>query len=107
MVPAAERGGLPRHTCRQGIEPCVACEEAEAAAEREGLEQAWLEAEKAYYLPDDGIVDWTLTLTHSGYGWSAIAWRSDTTDTVTDRHPSAIAALQSLTRLAQQPSEST
>ena len=60
------------------------------------LAAAWARAEEAYYLPDDGIVDWSLTLWHDSAGWHAAAWRSDTTDYRTENHPTALAALEAL-----------
>jgi hypothetical protein len=64
------------------------------------LETAWSEAEDAWGFPDDGIVDWALTLWHDSAGWHAQAWRSDTVDTQTDAVGSAVEALQAITRLA-------
>ena len=68
----------------------------------ESLSLAWQEAEKAFGLPDDGIVAWSLELRHEAGppglegGRQAEAWRSDTTTVRSAWLPGPIDALRDL-----------
>ena len=65
------------------------------------MKEAWEAAEAAFGLPDDGIVDWSITLWHDTFGWHAQAWRSDTTDVRSTEHETAEAALRGLAAMGQ------
>jgi hypothetical protein len=67
-----------------------------AEALPQSIDNLWLEVERLAGLPDDGIVDWSVTLWHDTSGWHASAWRSDTTDDAVHGHDSARAALKAL-----------
>lgn len=60
------------------------------------IEQAWARVEAAFDLSDDGIVDWSVTLTHDSSGWHAEAWRSDTTTNQVGDRATAADALDDL-----------
>jgi hypothetical protein len=64
------------------------------------LHEWWARAEAAHGLPDDGIVDWSLTLWHDPSGWHAEGWRSDTTAHRTGTHPTPEQALEQLGDMA-------
>lgn len=72
-----------------------------AAAPQIDLEGAWAEVEAAFGLPDDGIVDWSVTLWHDSWEWHATAWCSDTTEVRVEPYATAVAALKALASSAR------